>query len=465
VTTPDTAPVVNPHIFRQYDVRGIVGPDLDADVATALGRAFGTLLQESETRPLRVAVGRDNRLSSDELAEALIRGLASTGIDVVDVGLVPTPVLYFASAFLETAGAVQVTGSHNPSEYNGFKLSIQGRSIYGATIQHLRELISRGEFASGQGTVEREAILPTYLREISRRFPIAKQVKVVVDCGNGTGSIIAVELLRALGTEVEVIPLFCESDGTFPNHHPDPVVDANLVDLQRRVVEENADLGIAFDGDADRIGAVDENGAIVRGDTLVLLFGLDLIERRGPGQKVVFDVKCSQVLPEVLERAGGVPIMSATGHSLIKERMKKEGALLAGELSGHICFADDYYGFDDALYAACLLLSIVSRSSRTLSDRTADFPRFVSTAEIRYPTTEERKFEVVARAVRHFSERYDVVDVDGARVLFPQGWGLIRASNTEPVLVARYEARDAQSLADIRATMEHWLRSQDITVA
>jgi phosphomannomutase / phosphoglucomutase len=456
---------INPHIFRQYDIRGVVGRDIDTRVAELLGRAFATSLRQEqpEAHP-RVALGRDNRLSSGELASAVRRGLLASGVDVVDVGTVPTPVLYFASANLETDGAIQVTGSHNPPEYNGFKLSVLGRSIYGDAIQEIRHLMDRGEFADGEGRAENLPILPTYVDFVASRFEIARPVKVVIDCGNGTGSVVAVDLVRALGSRVEVVPLFCESDGTFPNHHPDPVVDENLADLQRAVRDEEADLGIAFDGDADRIGAVDESGGIIRGDTLLLLFGLDLLERRGPGQKVVFDVKCSQALPEVLERAGGVPIMSATGHSLIKERMKREEALLAGELSGHICFAEGYYGFDDALYAACLLLSIVSRSSMPLSQQIAGFPTFVSTAEIRYPATEDGKANVVERAVRHFSRDHEVVSVDGARVLFEDGWGLIRASNTEPVLVARYEARSGQTLEKIRNTMEDWLRSQGVHV-
>jgi phosphomannomutase / phosphoglucomutase len=460
-------PQINPHIFRQYDVRGVVGRDIDENVARSLGLAFATLLRRDlgVDGRYRVALGHDNRLSSDSLAAAVRQGLTDGGVDVVDVGTVPTPALYFASAYLETDGAIQVTGSHNPAEYNGFKLSIRGRSIYGDRIQALRQLIDTGDLEQGTGAVETTAILPTYVAEISRRFTAERPIKVVVDCGNGTGSVVAVDLIRAMGANVEVVPLFCESDGTFPNHHPDPVVDSNLEDLQRAVVAEGADLGIAFDGDADRIGAVDEQGTIVRGDTLVLLFGLDLIERRGPGQKVVFDVKCSQALPEVLEQAGGVPIMSATGHSLIKERMKREGALLAGELSGHICFADDYYGFDDALYAACLLISITSRLEGPLSARLARFPRFVSTAEIRYAASEERKFEIVTKAVRHFSATHEVVDVDGARVLFEDGWGLIRASNTEPVLVARYEARSPEALEQIRGTMESWLREQDVATS
>ncbi|MQA88861.1 MAG: phosphomannomutase [Gemmatimonas sp.] len=456
---------MNPHIFRQYDVRGVVGQDIDAGVATDLGRAFGTRLRrEGFSRP-RVTLGRDNRLSSDELASALRSGLTSVGAQVIDVGMVPTPVLYFASAVAEADGAIQVTGSHNPPEYNGFKLSIGGRSIYGETIQEVRRLIEAGDFEVGQGGWESKNILPTYIADLSGRFPVERPVRVVVDCGNGTGSVVAVDLLQALGAKVGIIPIFCESDGTFPNHHPDPVVDENLADLRARVVESGADLGIAFDGDADRIGAVDERGEIVRGDTLLALFALDLLERRGSGQKVVFDVKCSQALSEVIEGAGGVPIMSATGHSLIKERMKKEGALLAGELSGHICFGEDYYGFDDALYAACLLISIVSRSPEPMSQRIATFPTFVSTSELRYPASEERKWKIVDRAVRHFSTEHDVVDVDGARVLFDDGWGLIRASNTEPVLVARYEARTPEALERIRETMEGWVRAQGIPVS
>lgn len=456
--------MVNPHIFRQYDIRGVVGEDVNEAVAESIGRAFASLMRRRAdgATGLRVALGRDNRLTSDALAAAVSRGITAAGVDVVDVGTVPTPVQNFAAAYLGTDGGLQVTGSHNPPEYNGFKMSIGGRSIYGDAIQELRSMIEQRNFESGTGTVEQREIIPTYIQTLASKFTIARPMKVVVDCGNGSGSLVAVELLRALGQTVEVVPLFCESDGTFPNHHPDPVVDKNLQDLITTVRETNADLGVAFDGDADRIGAVDDRGNIVRGDTLLLLYGLDLIERRGPGQPIVFDVKCSQALPEVLESAGGRPIMSQTGHSLIKERMKVEGALLAGELSGHIMFGDDYYGFDDALYAACLLLEIVARSGRPLSSWLAELPQFVSTAELRYPATEETKWQIVERAVEHFSARQDVIDVDGARVLFGDGWGLIRASNTEPVLVARYEARTEERLAEIRDTMESWVAEQGI---
>jgi phosphomannomutase/phosphoglucomutase len=454
----------NPHIFRQYDIRGVVGRDLDAELAESLGRAFGTLLtrRRGGGTGYTVALGRDNRVTSDELAAGLRRGLVESGMRVIDVGTVPTPVLSFASAHLDTDGAIQVTGSHNPPAYNGFKLSIQGRSLYGDAIQEIRGLIEAEDFVSGAGEVERREMIPEYITAVTSRFEVQRPVKVVVDCGNGAGSLVAVDLLRGLGPQVEVIPLFCESDGTFPNHHPDPVVDENLQDLIAEVLSTKADLGVAFDGDADRIGAVDDRGEIVRGDTLLLLYGLDLVERRGPGQKVVFDVKCSQALPEVLGAAGGEPIMSATGHSLIKERMKREHALLAGELSGHIMFGDNYYGFDDAIYAAALLISILSRMEEPLSSRLQRFPTFHSTPELRYATTEEEKFEIVRRAVEHFSRTREVIDVDGARVLFGDGWGLIRASNTEPVLVARFEARSPERLEEIRTEMEGWLRGQGI---
>jgi phosphomannomutase / phosphoglucomutase len=458
--------MINPHIFRQYDIRGVVGRDIEAPLARRLGHAFGTLLirRRGGEAGMRVALGKDNRLTSDALAAALREGLMEAGLHVVDVGTVPTPALYFAGAVLETDAAIQVTGSHNPPEYNGFKMSIGGRPFFGDSIQELRELMESDDLVTGSGSFEEHEILPTYIREISGRFRVERPLRVVVDCGNGTGSVVAVELLEALGEQVEIIPIFCDSDGTFPNHHPDPVVDENLEDLIAKVRETKADLGVAFDGDADRIGAVDDRGNIVRGDTLLLLFGLDLVERHGPGQKLVFDVKCSQALPEVFEAAGGIPIMSRTGHSLIKERMKQEGSLLSGELSGHIMFAEDYYGFDDALYAACLLISIVSRSNRSLSERLADFPQFVSTAEIRYPATEETKWETVNAAVNHFSRDHEVIDVDGARVLFGDGWGLIRSSNTEPVLTARYEARTQERLDEIQQIMEHWLKDQGVRI-
>ncbi|MBD0319078.1 MAG: phosphomannomutase/phosphoglucomutase [Gemmatimonadetes bacterium] len=454
--------MANPHIFRQYDIRGVVGPDVTTEVAEQIGRAFASLaIRRLGKASPTLSLGRDNRLTSDDLAAGVRRGMVAAGARVVDVGLVPTPVHSFSVAYLKLDGGLQVTGSHNPPQYNGFKMTLGG-SIYGDAIQQIRRMIEESDYESGAGSVEERDVMDDYVRYIAERFQIGRKLKVVVDCGNGTGSIVAERLLTALGPNVQVTPIFCESDGTFPNHHPDPVVDKNLVDIIAKVKETGADLGVAFDGDADRIGAIDDRGEIVRGDTLLLLYGLDVIERRGPGQKVVFDVKCSQVLPELLEKAGGVPIMNATGHSLIKQRMKEEGSLISGELSGHIMFGDNYFGFDDALYGAVLLIDIVARQNRPLSEWIAEFPVFVSTAELRYPATEETKFEIVGRATEHFRKDHEVIDVDGARVLFGDGWGLIRASNTEPVLVARYEAKTAERLQEIRSEMEGWLAGEGI---
>ena len=453
---------VNEHIFREYDIRGVVAEDLTGDIPRWIGRAFGSELRGSHDgrTDLRVVVGHDNRPSSPDLAGKVVAGLRAAGVDVVFIGTVPTPVLYWAVQRLDGDGGIQITGSHNPPEYNGFKMLADGTSFYGPAIQRMRERIRSGTFTNGDGALEEQDVLDTYIDDVAGRFELARPVKAVVDCGNGAGSLVAVELLERIG--VDVVPLYCESDGTFPNHHPDPTVDAYIADLIDRVRTEGADVGIGFDGDADRIGAVDEHGAIVRGDLLLLLFALDVIEREGPGQTLIFDVKCSQALPEVLEAHGGKPVMWKTGHSLIKEKMKETGAPVAGELSGHICFADEYYGFDDAVYAACRLVDLLARSEESLSEQVAAFPEYVSTPEIRIEVTEAEKFEVVSRAVKAFSEHHEVIDVDGARVLFDGGWGLLRASNTQPVLVLRYEARTEEQLDAIRETMEGWLRSQGI---
>jgi len=444
------------HIFRQYDIRGIVGEDLDPEVTEAVGRAFGSRVHlGSSSRSPTVVVGYDNRLTSPSLAEGLIVGIRSAGVDVVDVGTVPTPVLYWSEVMLGADAGVQITGSHNPPEWNGVKMTHGGSSLYGDAIQDLLRSIQASNFSSGSGGYERVKVLDRYVDDIAGRFNLGRPMRVAVDCGNGTGSILAVRLLEAIG--VEVTPLFCESDPTFPNHHPDPTVDDNLIDLIRSVESGNHDLGVAFDGDADRIGAIDDQGRIIRGDILLLLFGLDLLKKRGPGQKLIFDVKCSQVLPELFEKAGGEPIMWQTGHSLIKNKMRETGALLAGELSGHIMIADDYLGFDDALYDACRLIEIISRSGRTLSEIVSDFPEYRSTPEIRIDVTEDQKWTVVSEALVYFKEKYDVISVDGVRILFGDGWALLRASNTQPVIVARFEARSESRLMEIRTEIAEWL--------
>ena len=454
---------MKPHIFRQYDIRGIVGEDLDASVTEAVGRAFASHVRQATGRDQpKIAVGHDNRLTSPGLAAGLIMGIRGAGGDVLDVGTVPTPVLYWSEVTFETDAAVQITGSHNPPEWNGIKMTVERGSLSGDAIQGLYRRIAEENFTTGSGALEELAVLDRYVSDVAGRFELARPMKVAVDCGNGTGALVAVQLLEAMG--VEITPLFCDSDGTFPNHHPDPTVDANLVDMIRAVRETPHDLGVAFDGDADRIGAVDETGAIVRGDLLLLLFGLDLLDRRGPGQKLVFDVKCSQALPDVFRAAGGEPIMWKTGHSLQKVKMKETGALLAGELSGHIMIADDYFGFDDALYNACRLVALASRSRRSLSEMVGDFPVYVSTPEIRIEVTEEEKWTIVEEAVSHFKKSHDVIDVDGARVQFGDGWALLRTSNTQPVIVARFEARTSERLEEIRGEVAGWLATHAVSL-
>lgn len=450
------------HIFREYDIRGVVVEDLTGDVPEQIGRAFGSELRTAdESRSLTIVVGHDNRPSSPGLAAQVVDGLRKAGLDVILIGTVPTPVLYWAVQRFGAEGGVQITGSHNPPEYNGFKMLAGGKSFFGEQIQKLKARIIDSSYSEGSGSLEEREVLDDYVADVVGRFELPRPVKVVVDCGNGAGSLVAVRLLEGIGAEV--IPLYCESDGTFPNHHPDPTVDEYIVDLIQAVKDEGAELGVGFDGDADRIGAVDENGRIVRGDLLLLLFALDVIERDGPGQSLVFDVKCSQAVPEVLEAHGGNPVMWMTGHSLIKEKMKETGAPVAGELSGHICFADDYYGFDDAPYAACRLVDLLARSDRSLSELVDEFPRYESTPEIRVEVPEDRKFAIVERAVEAFSRDHEVIDVDGARVLFEGGWGLLRASNTQPVLVLRYEARTVEQLERIREAMEGWLETEGIS--
>lgn len=448
------------HIFREYDIRGIVDKDLSGNTPELIGRAFGSEVKKRLGGSPTVAVGHDNRPSSPALADGIIKGITSTGVNALFVGTVPTPVLYYATEKLKTDGGLQITGSHNPPEYNGFKMVLKGRAIYGDAIQGLLRRIQNDDFERGNGTVSKREINQDYIDDIGSRFKPKRKLKVVVDCGNGTGSLVAVPLLERAGAHV--IPLYCESDGTFPNHHPDPTVDAYIQDLIALVRKEKADLGIGFDGDADRLGAVDEQGNIVRGDILLLLYGLDALERLGPPQKLVFDVKCSQAVPEVYKQRGGEPVMWKTGHSLIKEKMKELKAPIAGELSGHICFGEDYYGFDDALYGACMLVQLVARAGRPLSAMVDEFPKYVSTPEIRIDVTEENKFGIVKRAVDHFRKSHEVIDVDGARVLFDGGWGLLRASNTQPVLVARYEAKTHDKLQEIQEAFEEFLRSEGV---
>jgi phosphomannomutase/phosphoglucomutase len=449
-------------IFRQYDVRGIVGKELTPDFARALGRAYGS---EGWTRLGRapvLAVGRDNRPSGPELARGIRQGIADTGGTAVDVGVLPTPALYLAVNVLGTDGALQVTGSHNPPEFNGFKMVLAGEALHGDDMLRLWEVITAETWRTGAGReTADDSVLGRYREAIVRRHTLARPVKVVVDCGNGVGSLVAVETLRALGAEVT--PLFCESDGTFPNHHPDPTVVENLVDLQAAVRRTGAELGIAFDGDADRIGAVDENGRVIFGDQLLVLFGRDAVRRFGAGIPVIFDVKCSEVLPQALVAAGAKPVMWKTGHSLIKSKMKELHAPLAGEMSGHMFFGGDYFGFDDALFAAARLLEIVSRGSRQgLAALLADLPETFATPELRVDCPDDQKAAIVERAAKYFAARYPVNTIDGVRMTFPHGWGLIRSSNTQPILVLRFEAISAAERDAYQGEVTDWLAAQAV---
>jgi phosphomannomutase/phosphoglucomutase len=450
-------------IFRQYDVRGLVGTQLTGELACALGRAFATVAWERLGRVPVIAVGRDNRPSGPELARGIRRGIVEAGGTAVDVGTLPTPALYYAVHALGTDGGVQVTGSHNPPEFNGFKMVLASEPFHGDDILELWEIIVSERWRTGEGRERSDAsVLDRYREGILSRHRLDRAVKVVVDCGNGAASLVAVSTLRALGADV--LPLFCESDGTFPNHHPDPTVPENLRDLQMEVRRHGAELGIAFDGDGDRIGAVDETGEIIYGDQLLVVLGRDAVRRFGAGTSVIFDVKCSDLLPAALSAAGAKPVMWKTGHSLIKAKMKELAAPLAGEMSGHMFFGGDYLGFDDALFAAARLLEIVSRGPSGLAPLLADLPRTYATPEIRVDAPDdEAKFAIVERAAAHFPGRYPVDTIDGVRITFPHGWGLLRASNTQPILVLRFEATDPGALDAYRGEVVSWLAGQGVS--
>lgn len=437
---------INPFIFREYDIRGIVEQDLTDSVVELIGRAFGTYLQRQGGK--KVSVGGDVRLSTERFRQALIRGLTRTGVDVFDIGVVPTPVQYFSLFKLAVDGGVMVTGSHNPPEFNGLKMSVGQSSIYGDDIQKLREIIEQEQFLNGSGTVKKIDILDDYMEDIRNRISINKKMKVVFDCGNGAASLVVEDLMRTLS--VNAYFMYCEPDGTFPNHHPDPTVEEYLEDLREQVIKLGADIGIAFDGDADRIGVIDDKGNIIWGDRLLILFARNVLKEK-KGQKIIFEVKCSQALPEAIEAAGGEPIMWKTGHSLLKKKMKETGAIIGGEMSGHLFFADKYHGYDDAVYAAARLIELLSNEEKKASELLADVPKYYTTPEIRLEVdSDEEKFKIARKAETYFKEHYEVIDVDGVRILFGDGWGLVRASNTQPVLVLRFEAKTPDRLDEIR---------------
>ncbi|WP_321473194.1 phosphomannomutase/phosphoglucomutase [uncultured Paludibaculum sp.] len=436
-------------IFREYDIRGIADVELLSPDIVGLGRALGTfLLRNGATR---VNVGRDVRLSGQRLRDALVEGLLSTGCQVTDLGQVPTPVLYYSVQHLGSEAGVMITGSHNPSEYNGFKTMLGKGTIYGAQIQEVYRILKDEDFLAGEGTLSTADVITPYVEEIPKQFPFSRRVKVVFDAGNGVAGPTMHRLLEKL--DIEATEMFFEPDGRFPNHHPDPTVEHNLDLLKAEVARQGAELGIAFDGDSDRIGAVDEKGTVIWGDMLMLIYGREILTRK-PGATFIGEVKCSQVMYDELNRLGANAIMYKTGHSLIKAKMKQEHAELAGEMSGHMFFADRYYGYDDALYAACRLIEIVADSGRPLSAQTEGLPKMVFTPELRVDCPDELKFQVVDRVKAHFQAIRPTVDVDGVRVLFDEGWGLVRGSNTQPILVLRFEARSQEKLDEYRKTVE-----------
>jgi phosphomannomutase/phosphoglucomutase len=437
---------VNSAIFREYDIRGIADTDLTDEVIRAVGRAFGERLRE--TGKSSVAVGRDVRLSSARIRSALVEGLLDQGMRVVDVGEVPTPALYFAVLRLNTDAGVMVTGSHNPIEYNGMKLSEGISSLHGPEIQELGKRALTAGVRSERGRAETAYVDDDYLDDLASRVTLARPLKVTVDPGNGSASILGPKFLRRIGCDVDAI--FAEPDGRFPNHLPDPTVPKLMEALMARVKANGSDLGIGFDGDADRVGAVDEKGRLLYGDQTLALYAADVLARR-PGSPIIFEVKCSQGLIEWIEEKGGKPVMWKAGHSLIKAKMRETKAPLGGEMSGHMFFADEFPGYDDALYGAGRLLRIVAAASKPLSAMVDALPqaKYVSTPELRFDCTDAAKFAIVDSVREHFRARYDVVDVDGVRVQFGDGWGLIRASNTQPVLVVRFEAKSRERLQAI----------------
>jgi phosphomannomutase/phosphoglucomutase len=419
-------------------------------VVRDIGRAFGSRLARGGKK--NITLGRDCRLSSDRLRDAILAGLQEAGICVTDIGVVPTPVLYYSIYRWNTDGGVMITGSHNPSEYNGFKLCDGREALHGPEIQEIARTIEERNYESGAGSVVLKDLLSDYKQVLAKGFKLPRSVKVVADCGNGTASLAAVEVMERIGCEV--IPLFSEMDGRFPNHHPNPTSEENLKDLVRTVLEKKAEVGVAFDGDSDRIGVVNERGEIIWGDELLILYARNILGKI-PGATIIGEVKCSQNLYDDVARRGGNAIMWRTGHSLIKAKMVQEGAVVAGEMSGHMFFADRYYGYDDAIYAACRLMEILSETGEPLSALLADVPKTHSTPEIRVQTEDSKKFEIVKAATEYFSSLYATITVDGVRVLFEEGaWGLIRASNTEPVLVLRFEARSAERLQEVRRIVE-----------
>ena len=443
---------MNPNVFREYDVRGVVGTDLNEEFVFDLGRAIGTYAAGYKIK--KMTIGRDCRLSSDDYHNFLIKGLNSTGIEIIDIGLCATPMLYFSIRHLNVEGGVMITGSHNPPEFNGFKICIGNDTIYGENIQKLRKIMEIGQYVTGNASSSFQDITAAYQNYLFDNVQITRKIKVAVDAGNGVGGKFALPILQRYGCEV--IPLYCEPDGNFPNHFPDPTVEENLADLIKIVHDQKADLGIAFDGDADRLGVISDNGEIIWGDKLLLLFAREILKQK-PNATIIGEVKCSQVLYDDIKKHSGRAIMWKAGHSLIKAKMKEEKAVLGGEMSGHLFFADRYFGYDDAIYAAIRLLEILSQTGQKMSELLSDVPQTFATPEIRMDCADDKKAQVVERIKKHFQNNPGLIEIDGVRIPYEDGWALVRSSNTQPVIVLRFEASSASSLQRIRNEVEKLL--------
>jgi phosphomannomutase/phosphomannomutase/phosphoglucomutase len=444
------------NIYRQYDIRGIVDQDLTDDIMFDIGRAFALYARQHGCQ--KILLGRDNRLSSPHYRDLIADALQQSGCDVVDLGMVITPMFYYASRHLEIGAGIMITASHNPGEYNGCKLLLGESTIYGDQILTIKHLAEKKEFPlQPRGNLSNHDIREAYMQMITEKIKLGPhKLKVVVDCGNGTASPFAPELFERLGCET--IALYCESDPVFPHHHPDPVKPENLQDLIRLVKQTQADIGIGIDGDGDRLGVVDKDGNMIWGDQLMILFWRDILPRY-PHLPSIVEVKCSQSLIDEIKRLGGTPMIYKTGHSLIKAKMKETGAIFTGEMSGHMFFADDYFGFDDALYAAARLLLLLSNSNQTISEMLSDITKYYTTPEIRLPSDDETKFQLVEQVLQHFKKDHEVIDIDGARIVFPHGWGLVRASNTGPEIICRCEGESPEALDEIKNTMFGYLGS------
>ncbi len=436
---------MNEFIFRKYDIRGIVATDFTDDVVINLGKAFGTFVKR--TGGNTVALSGDVRDTTPHLKNMFAKGLISTGINVMDLGIIPTPTNYYSMYHLDIDGAVQITGSHNPPEFNGFKMSLSQKAFYGEQIQDLKKIINIKDFEKGEGEITNTPILNNYMEMLKSKIKLDRPLKIVMDCGNAAGCLSGPQVYKELG--IELTELYCDVDPTFPNHHPDPTEDKNLTDIIKVIKEGDFDFGVAFDGDADRVILIDEKGGIIRADNMMCLFLPEIIKT--PGEEIVFDVKCSQALEEMIVKYGGTPIIWKTGHSLIKEKMRKNNVRFAGEMSGHIFFADDFFGFDDAIYVGLRAAQTLSRTSKKLSEITAEIPKYYSTPEMRLDCpTDQEKFDISAKAVKYFTEKFDCETIDGVRIRFEGGWGLVRSSNTQPVIVTRFEAKSEKRLNEIK---------------